>query len=111
MREIAVQHVEGENAPVRSTFVTKNESCFRIEEFADKPGRADAIDLWTRASEPDSAAKISGLELRLRFRAGLSLFQFPQDHLHIFCFGTIKKIGPSDFAKLLSNAIKFAAQI
>src|SRR4029077_14737800 len=110
-REIAVEHVEGEDAPIRGTFVTKNESCFRIEEFADKPGRADAIDLWTRPSEPDSAAKISRLEPGLRFRPGLSLFQFPQDHLHIFCFGAIKKIGPSDFAKLLSHTIKFAAQI
>src|SRR5262245_10433319 len=111
MREIALQYVEAENAPVRSTFVTKNESCFRIDEFADKPCRTDTIDLRTRPSEPDSVTKISRLELRLRFRPGLSFFQFPQDHLHIFRFGAIKKIGPSDFAKLLSNPSKFAAQI
>ena len=51
------------------------------------------------------------LELRLRFRFELSSLQFPQDHLEIFRFRAIKKIGPSDFAKLFSNAVNFAAKI
>jgi hypothetical protein len=59
MREIAVEHVEGEHAPVWRTFTRENESGFGIDKFANEPGGADAIDLRPRASEPDSAAKIS----------------------------------------------------
>jgi hypothetical protein len=111
VREIALQHVESERASVRTTLVPENEFRFRIDEFADEPCRTDTIDLRPRPSEPDSAAKISPLELRLRFRPGLSFLEFPQNHLEIFRFGAAKKICLSDFAKLFSNAIKSPVQI
>src|SRR5215469_3897909 len=110
MREIAVQHVEREHAPIRGTLGPENEFCFRIDELANEPGRADTIDLGSRPSEPDSAAKMSRVELGLGFRCGLSSVQVLQNRVEILGFGTIKKIGFSDLAKLFSNAIKFALQ-
>ena len=89
----------------------KSEFCFRINEFANQPGRTDAIDFRSWSSEPHSAAKVSRLELGLGFRCGLSSVQVPQNRLEILGFGTVEKIGLSDFAKLFSDAIKFALQI
>src|SRR5262249_49530896 len=111
MREIALQHVESEHASVRSTFVPEDEFRVRIDEFADQPCRTDTIDLRPWPSEPDLVAKIPPLELELRFRPGLSFLEFPQKRLEIFRFGTVKKIGLFDLAKLFSNAIKSPVKI
>src|SRR5262249_20906800 len=111
MREITVEHVERKDAPVWSTFYPEHEFRFRIDGFANEPGRTDAIDLWPRSSQPHSAAKVWWLELRLHFRRRLSSFQLPQNYLDIFRFGAVEKICRSDLVKLSSNAIEFVTQI
>src|SRR5262249_13731183 len=104
-------HVEREHAPVWRTSGFKTEFRFRINKLLNKPGRSDAIDLRPRPSEPDLVPKISRLELGLWFRSGLSLLELPQDQLHIFSFGAVKKIGLSDLAKLFSNPVNLPAKI
>ena len=106
MREIALQHVESEHACVQTKFVPKTNFAFGSMNLRISHAEPTRSISGRGQSEPDLVAKISPLELGLRFRPGLSFLKFPQDHPEIFRFGAVEKIGCSDLAKLFSNAIK-----
>ena len=112
MREIALQHVEREHACVQTTFVSKNEFRFRIDEFPNEPRRTDTIDLRPRPSEPDLCRE----NLAARAWVAFSIrAEFPQvsarSSRDLSALGLSKKSVCSDLAKLFSNAIKFPVRI
>ena len=57
MRELAFEHVEAELAFLRAIPLGRDEleRCLRVDEPADQPGRADAIDMHVAPGDPGSA--------------------------------------------------------
>jgi len=63
MCELHLEHVEGKRVGVSAPVRRKYESRLGIEEFADQPGGADAINLRLGSREPRSACELFGASL------------------------------------------------